>query len=340
MNKIKILHRWVMRRLKNTFLRFKLEHFHFQLQDFTEISYRYNRSKIICALHYISCSYIYGCDLSEYFIYEFYKLRHIERKLFITRFNKFKIYKQFREKKEILTVFGEKPIFNKYFNQLLKRSWLDSSNSSIDEIVNFLSELDYVMIKPPAGLGGKGIRKIRTKDIIDLHSFAERCKNERLLLEEVLEQADELSLLNPDSVNTIRIIAVLDRTQSVNIISAALRVGRKGSVVDNISSGGVIYPLDAKKGVVLDGGVDATGRFHMYHPETEILMLGYKVPRWPEVISTVEKAMMVIPEARMVAWDICVTNEEVSVVEGNLMPNPRTMQIDRKGKKMEMNKLI
>lgn len=170
--------------------------------------------------------------------------------------------------------------------------------------------------------------------------FATSVKEKGMLIEEVLAQIEELSILNVDSINTIRPLCALDYENRFHLLSAVLRVGRKGSVVDSISQGGVMYPLDVSKGYVNGIGIDGAGKLYNTHPETNCYMLGYKIPKWPEVVMLLKESMHIIPEARLVAWDICIEDEAVYIVEGNLVPNPRTFQADKSGKKSMLNDLV
>lgn len=330
----------ILYRIYMLFFRFKMDDFRFNSKDFEGLSKYYNKPKFIYGLHYIICSYLYGCDLSEYLIFEFCKINHNERSLFITRLNKHKIYKQFRSNNETKIIFDKKPEFNQHFQSFLKRKWMYCEEEAMEDIINFILSLDKVIVKPATGLGGKGIEIIYVKNIPDIKMFAKRCYEERLLLEEVLYQVKELHILNPDSINTIRIITVIGIDKKINIISASLRVGRKGAVVDNISSGGIMYPVDINEGIVIGPGLDDRGNKYLFNPNMNIIMYGYRIPRWREIIETINQAVHIFDDARMVGWDICVINDGISIIEGNLTPGSQIMQSDKVGRKRLMKSLI
>lgn len=319
--------------------RFKNAHYRFKIEVFDNVSKRYNKNKYFCTAHYIFCSYIYGCDLSEYFIYEFYKLNHAERNTFVTRRNKFKIYKNFSANNESRNIFNNKARFNIKFKDLIRRRYLYSNESTIEEIIDFIMSLDRIILKPILLRGGEGIFIVATSEIDDIKMFATRIKEKGMLIEEVLVQTERLATLNMDSVNTIRPLCVLDRENRFHLLSAILRVGHKGSVVDSISKGGVMYPIDVKEGCVNGIGIDGKGKMYSIHPGTNYYMPGYKIPKWLEVVMLLKEAMYVIPEVRLVAWDVCIKDEGVCIVEGNLVPNPRTFQMDGIGKKLMLNNL-
>lgn len=146
------------------------------------------------------------------------------------------------------------------------------------------------------------------------------------MLEEFVEQAQELSTLNPSSVNTVRVYTVLDKKGDAHILSASLRVGGKGSEVDNYHSGGVGYPIDPETGVIMAAGADILGRRYLYHPGTGAKTIGFEIPRWEQLKSFVFSACTVTPKARLIAWDIAVLTDGFELIEGNYDGDPGFMQ--------------
>ena len=58
---------------------------------------------------------------------------------------------------------------------------------------------------------GRGIEKLRTEQLGSVEDFYRSCRENRILVEEVICQHPVLSALNADSVNSVRIIAARDR---------------------------------------------------------------------------------------------------------------------------------
>ncbi len=46
-------------------------------------------------------------------------------------------------------------------------------------------------------------------------------------------------------------------------------------------------------------------------------MVGYQLPEWDYVIDFVKQLAVVIPECRIIEWDIAITDKGVDVIEGN-----------------------
>lgn len=326
-----------LRKLIKWVFRFDNEHYQIDHRSIEELSKRYRRSRAKFIASYIFCSYVYGCDFRQYMLFEMYKLKHFERKQFITRYNKFKLYNAFNIRgRDKRAFFDDKRKFNQAFASFIRREWLYGPEHSREEVLAFIRKHGRVIVKPTGLMGGKGIFLISAEDADS--AFLSRVCKEGLLLEQYVEQCRELSALNASSVNTVRVVCVRDGSGQVHILSAALRVGKPGCPVDNLSAGGVLYPLNEDAGFVSDAGVDASGI--RYCHQGGHLMLGFQVPRWPEITAAARQAMDVFPDIRLVAWDFCVTPCGVELIEGNLVPGARSLQADQVGRREILRRLL
>lgn len=166
---------------------------------------------------------------------------------------------------------------------------------------------------------------------------AEQLTEQKALLEEFVRQHPALSALNPTSVNTVRVYTILDRTGAVHILSASLRVGGFGSPVDNFHSGGVGYPIDPERGVVMAAGKTMLGELCLYHPSTGAEVIGFEIPNWQALLDFVFRAARQLPTARMIAWDVAVLLDGFEMIEGNCNGDPGLMQTPSEtGKRSEI----
>ena len=172
----------------------------------------------------------------------------------------------------------------------------------------------------PIGLSsGKGIHVYAGESVTELISHS-------CMLEEFVNQSLIISKLNPSSVNTVRVYTILDSKGKPHILSASLRVGGKKSEVDNFHAGGVGYPIDVESGVISSAGADIMGVRYLFHPGTEIKVVGFEIPRWNQFVKFIFKACLVIPEGRMIAWDVAITEDGFEMIEGNYAGDPCFMQ--------------
>lgn len=133
--------------------------------------------------------------------------------------------------------------------------------------------------------------------------------------------------LNPTSVNTIRVITVL-QDDRVHVIGTILRMG-VGSVVDNLSAGGIAAAVDPKSGHVTAPAVSIMPNENKYerHPVTKTEIIGFQIPEWSDVISLVETAATRVPSVRTVGWDVAIARTGPVLIEGNDNWNKRIWQV-------------
>lgn len=132
-----------------------------------------------------------------------------------------------------------------------------------------------------------------------------------------ITQHSVLAKINPTSVNTIRLITLLEKDGS-RVLSTILRMGVGQTKVDNSSSGGMTI------------GVASDGKLKKYacankkallteHPTSHVIFDGYSLPSFEQVKELVLKASYMVPHFRMVAWDVSVLEDGTPVlIEANL----------------------
>ncbi len=119
----------------------------------------------------------------------------------------------------------------------------------------------------------------------------------------------------------------------VEILTTAMRVGGGDSIVDNFHSKGAGYAIDTKEGVVSGLGLDLQKNRNLRHYSTQILMPGYQIPNWQELLSFVKSAALLNPRARFIGWDVAITPNGCEMVEGNYLVNCNFLQkFDNQGK--------
>ena len=126
---------------------------------------------------------------------------------------------------------------------------------------------------------------------------------------------------NNKSVNTLRMMTIMDTSGEVHLLKTALRCGTGDSLVDNFCAGGVIYPIDLQYGRINGPGVtNSLGQQVFIHPGSEIYMLGREIPFWQQAVEFVKEAAKRLPQIRFVGWDVAITNDGPILIEGNQGP--------------------
>jgi hypothetical protein len=139
------------------------------------------------------------------------------------------------------------------------------------------------------------------------------------LLEEKVIQHELIDSINPDSLNTIRLITLLNKEHEAVIPFAVLRIGRAGSGIDSTAQGGLYARINLSDGVLGKGifsrkyGVG----LQEVHPDTKVKFTGMKVPYWEEVMKICSSAARVSPFCRSIGWDVGITPDGPVLIEGN-----------------------
>ena len=261
------------------------------------------------------------CLIRQYVIGEFWKLSTPERKRRLTYHRMVKLFAKYNQQ-DYIHYLEEKPDFNAYFSEFVHRVWLNVAKTSFEGFTAFLKKHNSVIIKPIDGVEGGGIRKfsLSQNPSVDLLKLYNDLKEGNVLVEEIIVQHPRMIFGNT-SVNTIRTHTVLDSTGKAHVVKAILRAGVGDSVVDNYAQGGSIYEVDLKTGLVCSLGQSKSNSKNYIHPDTNIIMLGYKIPNWELVIKESERAAEKLPQIRIIGWDVAITNDGVELIEGNHNPD-------------------
>ena len=130
---------------------------------------------------------------------------------------------------------------------------------------------------------------------------------------------EKIHNLNPDSVNTVRCVTFVNG-KDVSVQDCFMKVGRKGSFVDNGGSGGIIVHIDKESGILDSNGIDEDGIIYEKHPDHDYVFNGYQLPNWVDALKLAKCIALKINEAKYVGWDLtCNTSGEWIVVEGNAL---------------------
>ena len=276
-------------------------------------------------MHFLYCASVYGGGAADYFNLEMYKKNDIALKGFVTKYMQWHDIIPFFNTDyyaEINEVLRDKVMFNEKFQDLIHRDFLQiEENTSLDMFKNFLAEKDKYVAKPYNGTcEGNGVvvvykEQYNTEEKMK-SLLGEYKKMDGMMIEGFLEQKGILHDMNPLTVNTMRIVTMYLGNE-VDVVFAALKVGNGDTFVDNICKGGLKMPVDLKTGLISGPGVDKDNKHYYYHPYSGIKLLGTKIPNWEKTIETVIEAAKRLPQIPFVGWDVAISDENVSLIEGN-----------------------
>ncbi len=297
------------------------------------ISQKQNVSLVYLWIDYAVSFLIYGVSCTEYVSYEFFNKKHNYKRNFITHRKSKKIEKWFNAEENKM-VFNNKKIFNEKFSDFVKREWIYSKDKSNDEIVDFIKEKKEVIVKPLGLSSGKGIYKISSNDISTLN--ISDLKKQDVLIEELVVNHRDIKNIYPSSLNSVRIYTLINNEGTIEILQALLRLGNGNSIVDNFHNNGIVCLIDVETGIVKQPARDREMNEYLFHPKSNIQVVGFLIPKWKEVLKLVIKASKLYPTSRYIAWDIAILDDRLEMIEGNYQGDPTILQMfDKKGRYKE-----
>lgn len=184
----------------------------------------------------------------------------------------------------------------------------------IEICCTYVGQNERMIVKPGGSYSGMGVVVLdhtdTTRDVIE-QILTKDMENQDVVFQEVLKQSPFMDAFNPSSVNTVRIITLLVHGK-VTPISAMIRVGKAGSIVDNWHAGGSVVGIDINSGrcntwalghemkhiTVLPSGLDL---------EAQELI----VPNFEKLKEDVTRAHYRNPYLEFRAWDIALDHENV-----------------------------
>lgn len=274
--------------------------------------------RFIYLFDYYVCLFFYGCTVTDYCVYEFWCRRHRSRREYVTLW---KLHRACNvlNKKEFRKFFSSKLEFNKKFMNYRSIEWLDCSDKSISEAIfeRWCSCKSKIIVKKAHGGGeGKTLKMLYLKDL-DVHDLYNKLFPSDNIIEDLYIQNGILHELNPSSVNTVRIFTVLQNSGTVIIPYAVLRIGCSDDFRDNAAGGNIFALIDPESGVVISKAVNKKLQQFAFHPVSGKQIVGVTIPRWNEVLQLVKNAANVCPEVRHVGWDVAISDNDISLIEGN-----------------------
>lgn len=287
------------------------------LGNLKKISVREHRSLPGLILNFGNCFLRYGCGLSDYLSYEFWNKTAEQRREYVTIKDTDAFYSevcpiQYKD------FFSRKDQFLVNFAPYIARSFFTPAKGDLPQMERFLQGKEEVMVKPVDGLGGHGVHKQRVAEIGDTAAFYRELAEGGLFLEELIVQHEEMAELCPSSVNTIRVMTV-NAGGKAEILYAGLRVGA-GADVDNFHAGGMGVHVNIGTGKLEGSAINKSGERFEEHPITGIHFDGRQLPMWDEVRRICLEASAVNPNIHVVGWDVAITPEGPTFVEGNRRP--------------------
>ena len=198
---------------------------------------------------------------------------------------------------------------------------------SYEDALSLCRDLKDIIVKPSLSSKGKGVQLMNFTDGINekgesIEQVFKQYK-EDFLFQKRVHQHKDMAALNPTSLNTIRVLSYRSGLEVI-IIYSVVRIGRKGSVVDNQSAGGISTPIskEGKLGKVAFGGYSTD---NILETDTGIVLEDYQIPSYDKAIEMVKRMHMNLPYFNIIGWDLAI-EEDGSPILIEINTNPGLSQ--------------
>lgn len=274
---------------------------------------------------WIMYAYTRGFSDDDYFDFELYNKEPEIRDTFVDRDYRLFVYEMCTPEKHRKT-FWRKATFNRKFSEFVKRDWIYPYKAEFEEFQDFLNRHERFFVKPVGKSGGQGAEIMESSQDTPENLY-EYCRQERLIVEEIIDQHPLLAEFNESTLNTVRVITFLPLDKEPRVLMAAARFGRAGNVVDNFHSNGLGAVVDIETGRIISEAIDQNHVRTPIHPDSKKMIVGFQYPEWDKIIEKVKQAALIVPQVRHVGWDLAVTKDgNVEIVEGNSRPGLDVLQ--------------
>lgn len=140
----------------------------------------------------------------------------------------------------------------------------------------------------------------------------------------------DIADLSPGALATVRQVTMINEQGDIEAVRALFRMGISAdSVVDNFHAGGIAAPIDlvtGELGPATDFGLAPSVGWLDVHPATGAKIVGRRLPQWADILALAQRAHVHFSDRIIVGWDIALTPDGLSIVEGNAAPDVDNIQ--------------
>lgn len=240
-----------------------------------------------------------------------------------------------------ITILRDKYVFSSYLASTIGQEFVPESVGIIDRgkvyltkskewiHINEFFEKDFIyVLKKIDGECADGVSLVKNlggRIISDEKEYTkteyiEKLSYSRILIQECLKQHEKINKINPNCVNTVRIVTISNDIGNIGVFAAFLRLGvTKDSFVDNRAKGGLGVGINLETGRLNEFGFahDTFGTKLSAHPLTDVIFKDYQLPYWNEVKELVINAHKQFYELQSIGWDVVITAKGPVILEGN-----------------------
>ncbi len=268
-----------------------------------------------------------GSSFKDCYKFRLYERTPEEQRTFLTLKVSEALLFKYNKDSDAAKILLYKGRFAKKYDDLFHRSWFINRDLSYETFLEKTAGVEDLICKPTASTQGKGVVKIHCGGDTDKKALYDQITgmDRRMICEECIVQHPAIAAFNPTSVNTIRVLTIVDNDVCHHVY-AGFRMGC-GEVVDNFHAGGIIATVDVSTGITCMDAINLDGTHFSHHPKSGLPTLGFQIPHWDQVLSLTEEAALRMKGVGLVGWDVAVTEDGVCLIEGNAEASYHIIQL-------------
>lgn len=197
---------------------------------------------------------------------------------------------------------------------------------SKEEAIERCNNIESAVIKPSLeGMWGKGVKVFSSTDgYLDdgtpIKQLFDKYKHS-FIIQEKVKQHKDMSLLNPTSLNTLRIMTYRDNKQ-VYVLYAVVRIGRAGKNVDNETAGGINADVDITTGRIRECAYGTPKEKKILTTDIGTVLDNFQIPSFAEALDMAKELHTHLPYFNLIGWDFGIEeNGNPILIEWNRAPD-------------------
>lgn len=306
---------------------------------------------LLTVYHY----WAYGVSFDEYYYYRFAEKTHEEKLQYMTyRFRM--LYGQHLNERDMAHLLMNKYETYSFFKKEYGRDViLCKSESDYSSFCDFCSKHPEFVVKPTDMGGGRGVHKSSVvgmsqsemrkyynsllREGIENRNRYLKGREQSVVLEELIEQDEEIGVYNTQSIQGVR-VNTINLDGKVVIYEPWLKVGRGGNFLTSAVFGTMVAGIDECTGIVNSAGFTESGEIWDRHPDNNIEIKGFRIPKWDKLIELAKECALKMPFFRYIAWDFALSKNGWCIMEGNYCGDFMWQLFRERGMKKEFEELI
>lgn len=200
-----------------------------------------------------------------------------------------------------------------------KISWCDGNNLDFNDLTTITERNINAFCKEVNGESGigafildvrDGVIKIQDKKA-SLDDLYKKFGDATFILQEKLNNHQIIDKIYHNSLNTIKLITILNTNGEVEFFDSVMRFGANGNFVDNASQGGIFVGI-SEDGYLQEVGYHEPGIKQKLvvngtHPDTGMKFGGMRLPYWEELLLEAKRFHKFFYGVPSIGWDVAIT---------------------------------